>query len=223
MKRTIRHALLLVVIALCAARIYAVNHADWLDDHAAKTVVYDVGEEAELGSEYYFFSGYENLSGYYMTVDKAELVRTEALLAEYGMELSELEELSAPGAKADFSDCEYTYILTVRFGNRDFAANADYYIDLANFILVRPDWCLAPATDSIMAIPLFNETLNGETAFGIASDRELELRIAYLIDTRSESALSPEYLTQSSPKLLLGQYPYETYLALPEAQMTEGQ
>lgn len=220
MRRTISHALLFVVIALCAARIYAVNHADWLDDYAAKTVVYDAGEEAELSSEYYFFSGYENLSGYYMTAGKAELVRTEALLAEYGMELSDLEALSDLGAKADFSDYEYTYILTARFGNRDYAANADYYIDLANFLLVGPDWCIAPATDSIMAIPLFNEMLNGETAFGIASDRELELRIAYLIDTRSESGLSPEYITQSSPKLLLGQYPYEVYLALPDTQTT---
>lgn len=218
MRQRIGRALLFVVIVLCAARIYRVNHADWLDDFAAKKVMYDIGEQAALSSGYYFFSGYENLSGYYISVDSSELIRTEVLLAEYGMELSDLETLSGQGTMADLSDYEYTYILTARFGNRDYAGNADYYIDLENFLLVGPDWCLSPATDSIMAIPLFNERLNGEAAFGISSNRELEVCIAYLVDTRSESALSPDDLVHSEPRMLLGQYPYEVYLALPEAQ-----
>lgn len=208
--------LLLSAFVLCCMRIHSVNHATWLDDYSAKLIVLDEATQAELVSGYYYFSGYENLSGYYVRVEKAELIKTEDLLREYGMSLDDLEQMTTSGTlNTDYSRYEYVYIITANFGNRDYKNNADYYIELANFILVGPDYCVAPSTDVVHAIPGFNEKLGDASAFGISSNNEFEVRIAYLIDTKSETGISVDYFLASKPKLLLGQYPYEVYLELP--------
>ena len=213
--------LLKVVFVLCTVRIIELNQASWLDKYSAHVVTCSAGSYVEMPSEYYYFSGYEALRGYYMQVTKTELIPTRTLLSEYDMTLSELEEMSTFGRDTDLSDYEYIYIITAKFGNRDYENNAEYHIEFDDFLLVGPDYCISANTDGINAIPAFNEELNGATGFGISSDREMTFRIAYLIDTRSESALSIDYLLLSSPKLLVGYYPDEVYIELPTPEILE--
>ena len=211
--------LLMTVLGVCTVRIAELNHAPWLDKYSANVVNYSADSSVELPSEYYYFSGYGALQGYYMQVIKTELIPTETLLSEYNMTLSDLEEMSTFGRDADLSRYEYIYIVTAKFGNRDYENNAEYHIEFDDFLLVGPDYFISASTDGINAIPAFNEELNGATGFGISSDREMTFRIAYLIDTRSESALSIDYLLSSSPKLLVGYYPDEVYIELPVPEL----
>ena len=220
-KARIGVALLIVVVGIFAVRIIELNYSPWLDKYSANTINYNAESYVELPSEYYYFSGYEALRGYYMQVTKTEIIPTRTLLSEYDMTLSDLEEMSTFGRDTDLSDYEYIYIVTAKFGNRDYENNAEYHIEFDDFLLVGPDYCISASTDGINAIPAYNEELNGATGFGISSDREMMFRIAYLIDTRSESSLSIDYLLSSSPKLLVGYYPDEVYLELPAPEILE--
>lgn len=213
--------LLLVIAAAGIARIYQVNHAEWLEKYGSNVVVYKVGAEAEFASEMYYMTGYEALSGYYMQIMGTELIETDELLSRYNMTLSDLEALSTFGSEADFSDYTHVYIVTAQFGNRDYATNADYHIEFDNFLLVGPDFCISPSTDGVNAIPDFNPELAGASGFGISSERVLTFKIPFLIDTVSETAISVDYLIQSCPKLLIGYYPDEIYLELPAPTLKE--
>lgn len=208
-------SLILAACILCVIRIEKVNRAPWIEKYAASIVLYDESMEVALPSEWYYYSGHEALSGYYMRVLQTELVSMDTFLAEHDITLEELNELSPFGPDPHFSDYGYIYIITAEFGNRDFANNADYHIELDNFLLVGADYWIAPSTEQINRLPSFNEELGGSSAFGIASDHEVMFQIPYLIDTRSESSLSIDYLLSSSPKLLVGYYPDEIYIELP--------
>lgn len=219
-KRWILLCALLVVSAACAVRIAMVNHADWLEAYAAKTVIYEEGAEVPLLSENYFFTGEKNLEGYTLRVDKTELIPTETLLAQYGMTLDDLTKLKFPGMedKVDMSVYEYVYIVTASFWNQDFENNQKYTICLMDHPVVGPDYLINADMGGVLAIPGFNEDFRGIT-FGIKSDRVVTLRIPYLINTRSESAISIDYLLSTSPRLLIASYPDEVYLELPTPEI----
>ena len=221
-KRRILLCALLVVSVACAVRIAMVNHADWLEAYAANTVIYEEGADVPLPDENYYFSGYKRLEGYYVRVEKTELIPTESLLVQYGMTLDDLTKLAFPGMedKVDMSIYEYVYIVTASFWNRDFESNQGYMISFMDHPVVGPDYLINADLKGILAIPEFNEELNG-FSFGIKSNRVMTFRIPYLIDTRSEAPISVDYLLSSSPKLLIGYYPDEIYAELPVPEFIE--
>ena len=213
---------LVVVCALCAVRIAFVNHADWLEAFAATKTVYNEGAEVPFPAENYYFSGYKNLKGYYLRIEKTELIPLESLLSQYDMSLDDLIKLAYPGMedKVDLSIYGLLYIVTASFWNLDFSNNQDYMINFMDHPLVGPDYLINPDINGILAITEFNEELDG-FMFGIKSDRVMTFRIPYLIDTGSEASLTVDYLLSSDPKLLVGFYPEEIYLALPEPEVSE--
>ena len=218
-KRWILLCALLVVSAACAVRIAVVNHADWIEEYAANTVIYEEGAEVSLPGEYYYLFGYQGLSGYYMRVEKTELVPLSSLLEQYGLSYDELAARSGSWEWVDERDA--VFIVTASFGNRDFAGNGRYQIDFRYFPLVGEDYVITPATDTVGGIPAFNEEQNGRSFFGIKSDRVVTLRIPYLIDVATKSAISADDLLSSPPRLLIGYYPDEVYLELPAPEILE--
>lgn len=204
----------LALFALCAVRVYAVNHSALLTKYQTGAEVYEAGTNVELSGAMYYID-YADLTGYHMSVTGAELVKTADFLAGYGMTVEDLAALSAPGDSTDYSRYGYVYLVTAAFENDNWAGEQAYSVLLDNFLLVGLDYYIFPS-GTINQIPDFNKDLDGASAFSIASGRTLEITLPYLIDTESERALSPEYLLQSQSKLLLTFYPTESYLKLPE-------
>ena len=181
----------------------------------SRRVVYAENAEVVLPNEMYYID-YADLSGYSINVTETELLDLDLFLAQYNISRQDLQSLSEIASLTDFTRYGYVYLITVEFYNSNWNKESTGIVLLDNFLLVGPDYYVWPNTEAINCISGFNPELNGSASFALVSDRVLKIQIPYLIDTETEYAISPSYLLESEPKLLLGFYPEEIYLELPE-------
>ncbi len=198
---------------LCGVRIWMVNHSDTIENYKADTIVYEVGADIDLPDASYYWDVAE-LDGYGMRVTGVEVLPTEVFLSQYGVTMEGLEALSSE-ENPSFDDYGLIYLVTVEFWNNQWREPSDSNLLLDNYILTGPDYYVLPATGSIHRIAGFNPELNGASLFAIQSDRVFEVVLPYLIDTESETGISPEYLVNTEAKLLITVYPEEIYLKIP--------
>ena len=57
-----------------------------------------------------------------------------------------------------------------------------------------------------------NEVLRGNHMFSLRDGIEVNIQLPFIVDIDSEWSLNMEYVTKSSPKLLISRYPYELYI-----------
>lgn len=203
----------------CGWRIWKVNHTKLIEKYKATTTVYKVGTDIHLSDAIYYWDIAE-LDGYGMRVTNTQVMRTESFLEQHNFTMEELEELSLD-SEISFDKYGLVYLITTEFWNEKWTEASEWPILLDNFLLTGLDYFILPATKSINLISDFNPELGGASGFSIKSDRVFEVVIPYLIDTKSETGISLEDLTDSDIKLLITLYPEESYLMLPTPAIKE--
>ncbi len=208
-----------VIVALLAAygyRVYAVNTSEIVKYAMPETIEYQVGEAVELVPGYYN-AGYADLSGYHVKVTGARIVKISDILKKYGCDEDDFYDTGDPFDSVD-RQYQHAYVLDAVFwfdGDNDPLANA---IDLSNFKLVGSDY-YCNFSYTINKIEGYNPILDGNCMFSIGSGKNIELELPFLVNSDFYWSISPDYLMSHPPKLMVSQYPYEVYLALPDADM----
>ena len=198
---------------LCGWRIWKVNHTKQIEKYKSKTTVYEVGTDLHL-SDAIFYWDIAELEGYCMRVTNTKVMHTDSFLEQHNITMEELKELSLDG-ETSFDKYGLVYLVTVEFWNEKWMETSEWSVLLDNFLLTGLDYFVLPATRSINLISDFNPELGGASGFSIKSNRIFEVVLPYLIDTKSETGLSLEDITDSDTKLLITLYPEESYLMLP--------
>lgn len=203
--------ILLVLLICYGFRVHAVNTSEIVEYAQPTTLEYPSNETVELAPGYYNI-GYVDLSGYYIVVTGAHIVRTEDFLLANGYDNSfyDTAEVSRK--------YQYIYIVDAVFyfdGDNDPLENA---IDLTSFKLVGDDY-YCNFSYELNALDSMNPILGGNNMFSIGSGNKIELQLPFLIDTESVWGVSLEYLFSHVPQLMVSQYPYEVYISLPSMEV----
>lgn len=212
MKRKVVIAALAVLLALYGYRVYAVNNSKVVNYAKPITLEHQSGEAVALMPGYYN-TGYADLSGYYITVTGAHIVKLEDFLVANGCDGSfyETETVSR--------NYQYLYMVNATFcfdGENDPLDNA---VDLTSFKLVGDDY-YCNFSYEVNGLETVNPILlQGSSMFSIGSGREIELELPFLVDTDSVWGISVKYLLANPPRLMVSQYPYEVYISLPTAEV----
>lgn len=203
-------SILASLLIICTARIYAVNHQQWIKDYQSVEVVYNSEEDVALTDGFYFI-GFSDYNGYHVKLLDAELVELDSLLKEYDYSM---DSLISQGVIDDYSNFEYVCIVTMQIYNTEWVTEQSIPLYLDNFLLIGPDSYISPSVEGIHAIPGFDPELGQLTGFYLKSDRTIEIKVPYLIKTKSDGAISLNYFLNNSYRILLSTYPQETYIEL---------
>lgn len=195
----------LLVVVLYGVRVYHVNHSTMLENMPNK-IIYEAGTRVEMVAGFYNY-GYADLTGYHLQVTGTRLVKTEELLAEYGMSMDYLERMHVT------QNFQYTYIVTAVFDYEGDTDPLEKVVDLSYLKVVGLDYYYDFSTE-INQLKGVNTKLDGNFMFSIGSGKPIEIELPFLINTESEWSVSPEYLVNSNPKLLISAYPEEIYIEL---------
>lgn len=169
-----------------------------------------------------FFNGYAELSGYSMEVLDFTISHTAEFLEKYNVSRDETIVQGSVQLYWDEEYCErYDHIAIVTCRSRRDSSEATDPVMLNNFLLVGGDFYLYPSFDTLGHIAGFNEELNGAEGFVLLPDCEVTVQIPYLIDTKSDQAISLRHVEKSYLKLLISLYPEEVYLGLPGQKTNE--
>lgn len=84
-------------------------------------------------------------------------------------------------------------------------------IDLSNFLIVGTDYYIH-CSPYVVENAKLNEVLRGNHMFSLRDGIEVNIQLPFIVDIDSEWSLNMEYVTKSSPKLLISRYPYELYI-----------
>lgn len=212
MKLKLLVTVLTVLLAFYGYRVYAVNNSEIVNYAKSKTLEYQAGESVELALGYYN-TGYADLRGYYITVTDAHIVKLEEFLIANGSDDSFYE------AESINRNYRYLYIVDATFWFDGENNPLDNAIDLTSFKLVGDDY-YCNFSYEVNGLESVNPILlPGSSMFSIGSSREIELELPFLVDTDSVWGISEKYLLAHPPRLMVSQYPYEVYIALPVVNM----
>jgi hypothetical protein len=186
-------------------RVYRVNHSA-LTDLAPSVQEYSMGQEILLPPGFYN-RGYLDQSGYQVQVTDCALCRVNEL-AERGY-ISHEEQKTIQ----HLTDDELIIIVSARFRFEGDGDPLNGIIDMSDYQVVGPDYYINCST-ILNETGLFNKFLSGSSAFSIASGRNVDVQIPFIVDTTSVHALDKEFIFDNGIKLLLSRYPVELYVKL---------
>lgn len=197
--------ILFAIVVLYVWRVYQVNHS------ALMTLVpsvqeYSMSQDISLPSGFYN-RGYLDQTGYHVQVTNCMLHKVDEL-AEYGYISPEEQKLLQ-----NITDNALIIIVSATFR---FEGNGDPLngiVDMSDYQIVGPDYYINCST-TLNEMCLFNKFLSGNSAFSIASGRDIDVQIPFLVDTTSVHAIDKEFLVNNDIRLLLSRYPIELYVKL---------
>ncbi len=198
-------AVLIAAAFLYIIRVYNINHSEILD-YLPQTANHNMHEVVAIPSGYYN-QGYVDMSGYFMEVRGCNLIRLTDLSSEGFIQQNEMPLVPHTDS------CEYVLLVTAVFHFEGTGDPLEGVIDLSNFSVVGSDYYINYSSE-FNELALLNKFLNGSSQFSIASSKNIEVILPFLIPGESPWKIEPEYIKNDDISLLFSRYPQEEYIDL---------
>ncbi|WP_062105419.1 DUF5028 domain-containing protein [Bacillus niameyensis] len=201
MKKILIGIVSIVLLVIVGVRIWYVNK----DVDIAPVYTYKMGEEVAI-EEDFFLDDYEDMNGYTVTVNNAEIMSYEEFLAKYQYEESEDSPLFEDGDML-FPEMVYELHLTVKNTNPTEDIYDDSGIAFLNYHLTGTDFLLQ-ISRQLYEVAQPNLEVNMMMSFRLRPETEMDFYLPFYFQPSAKSMpIQVEDIMNDDLYLVVSKYP----------------